>query len=311
MVSVLPQTARQTALRLFLLTAGTVIWMISVVIFLAPFDIAPAGVSGVAVLLNEVIGTPIGLVTLLGNIPIQYLAFRMLGGWRTVAATVYCVVLFSILTDWATPLFPPQGLSDNVLLNALFGGVVGGLGAGLIYKAGGTAGGTSTLARIFQDKFGLPLSTTYLYTNLIVVAAAGLVFGWEGALYAIVALWVEGVTSDYLLEGPSVIRMALVITTHPEQVSQAIMDTMHRGVTGWNVTGMYTGQGRTMLLVTVARFQIDMLRQIVGTVDPAAFVVIAQGHVAYGEGFLRSKSTLDDAGSAAKLKQYLDDIEPD
>jgi hypothetical protein len=66
-----------------------------------------------------------------------------------------------------------------------------------------------------------------------------------------------------------------------------------------------------MLLVTVARFQIDILRQIVGTVDPSAFVVIAQGHVAYGEGFLRSKSTLDDAGSAAKLKQYLDDIEPD
>ena len=74
----------------------------------------------------------------------------MLGGWRTVASTVYCVVLFSVLTDWATPLLPPQGLSDNVLLNALFGGVVGGLGAGLIYKAGGTAGGTSTLARILR-----------------------------------------------------------------------------------------------------------------------------------------------------------------
>src|SRR5690606_9032575 len=158
----------------------------------APFDIAPAGASGVAVLLNEVLGWPIGLVTLLGNVPIQYLAFRLLGGCRTAAATVYCVVLFSVSTGWGPPLLPPPGLSDNVLLNALFGGVVGGLGAGLIYKAGGTAGGTSTLARILQDKFGQPLSTTYLYVNLIVVVAAGLVFGWEGALYAIVALWVEG-----------------------------------------------------------------------------------------------------------------------
>lgn len=306
MVDAIPVTARQTALRLFLLTAGTAIWMISVVIFMAPFDIAPAGVSGLAVILNKVINTPIGLVVLLGNVPIQFLAYRMLGGWRTVASTMYCVVLFSILTDWAAPLLPPQGVSDNILLNALFGGVIGGLGAGLIYKADGTAGGTSTLARIFQAKFGLPLSTTYLYVNLVVVAAAGLVFGWEGALYAIVALWVEGVTSDYLLEGPSVIRMALIVTNHPDAVSHAIMDTMHRGVTGWSVTGMYTGQDRTMLLVTVARFQIDLLRQIVATVDPEAFVIIAQGHVAYGYGFLRPKSALDDAKQSATLRQYIE-----
>lgn len=306
MVDAIPVTARQTALRLLLLTAGTAIWMISVVIFMAPFDIAPAGVSGLAVILNKVINTPIGLVVLLGNVPIQFLAYRMLGGWRTVASTMYCVVLFSILTDWAAPLLPPQGVSDNILLNALFGGVIGGLGAGLIYKADGTAGGTSTLARIFQAKFGLPLSTTYLYVNLVVVAAAGLVFGWEGALYAIVALWVEGVTSDYLLEGPSVIRMALIVTNHPDAVSHAIMDTMHRGVTGWSVTGMYTGQDRTMLLVTVARFQIDLLRQIVATVDPEAFVIIAQGHVAYGYGFLRPKSALDDAKQSATLRQYIE-----
>ncbi|MBK8136045.1 MAG: YitT family protein [Anaerolineae bacterium] len=307
MVDAIPLTARQTILRLILLTAGTAIWMISVVIFMAPFDIAPAGVSGLAVILNKAINTPIGLVVLIGNIPIQILAYRMLGGWRTVASTVYCVVLFSILTDWATPLLPPQGLSDNVLLNALFGGVIGGVGAGLIYKAGGTAGGTSTLARIFQDRLGLPLSTTYLYVNLIVVAAAGLVFGWEGALYAIVALWVEGVTSDYLLEGPSIIRMALIVTNHPEQVSHAVMDTMHRGVTGWSVTGMYTGQDRTMLLVTVARFQIDLLRQIVAAVDSEAFVIIAQGHVAYGYGFMRPRSALDDAGKTASLKQYVEE----
>jgi len=306
MVDAIPVTARQTALRLFLLTAGTAIWMISVVIFMAPFDIAPAGVSGLAVILNKVINAPIGLVVLLGNIPIQFLAYRMLGGWRTVASTMYCVVLFSILTDWAVPLLPPQGVSDNILLNALFGGVIGGLGAGLIYKAGGTAGGTSTLARIFQAKFGLPLSTTYLYVNLVVVAAAGLVFGWEGALYAIVALWVEGVTSDYLLEGPSVIRMTLIVTNHPDAVSRAVMDTMHRGVTGWSVTGMYTGQDRTMLLVTVARFQIDLLRQIVATVDPEAFVIVAQGHVAYGYGFLRPKSALDDATQSAAFRQYIE-----
>ncbi|GIK28679.1 MAG: YitT family protein [Chloroflexi bacterium] len=290
----LNRTTQQTILRLVMLTAGTLIWVVSVVVFMAPFNIAPAGVSGVAVLLNYLFDTPIGLVVLLGNIPIQIFAYRMLGGWRTVASTVYCVVLFSLVTDWATPLFPPQGVSDNVLLNALFGGVVGGVGAGLIYKAGGTAGGTSTLARIFQHRFGLPLSTVYLYSNIVVVGAAGLVFGWEGALYAIVALGVEGATSDYLLEGPSVVRMGLIVTDHPDTVAQAIMHMMGRGVTSWQATGMYTGHERTMLFVTVARFQIDQLRQIVAFTDPHAFVVIAQGHVAYGEGFMRPGGSLDE-----------------
>ena len=151
--------------------------------------------------------------------------------------------------------------------------------------AGGTAGGTSTLARIFQDKFGLPLSTTYLYTNLIVVAAAGLVFGWEGALYAIVALWVEGVTSDYLLEGPSVIRTCVIITNKPQEVSKAIFLQLGRGVTSWQATGMYTGEERSILYVAVGRSQVQELRRVIATTDPEAFFVVGQGQTAYGEGF--------------------------
>jgi len=285
--------ARQFAIRFVLITAGTLIWIVSVAVFLAPFDIAPAGVSGAAVILNKLFGTPIGLFTMLGNIPIQYLAYRRFG-WKTVAWTVYCVVLFSLLTDWVTPLFPKQGISDDSLLNAIFGGVIGGLGSGLIYKAGGTSGGTSTLARILQDKFGSPLSTTYLYANLVIVAFAGLVFGWEGALYAIVAVATEGAASDYILEGPSVVRNGIINTTSPREVADAIMSQMHRGVTSWQATGMYTGQERTILFVTVARFQINELRQIVALVDPDAFIVIGQAHVAYGQGFLRPLRMLDE-----------------
>ncbi|MCU0474887.1 MAG: YitT family protein [Anaerolineae bacterium] len=291
------RTVQQFFIRFSFLTAGTLIWIVSVGVFLAPFDIAPAGVSGAAVILNDLIGTPIGLVTLLGNIPIQLWAWRRFG-WGTVASTVYCVVLFSVLADVITPLFPQQGISNDPLLNAIFGGVIGGLGAGLIYKVGGTSGGTSTLARILQDHYGAPLSTTYLYANLIVVAFAGLVFGWEGALYAIVALAAEGAASDYILEGPSVVRNGIIVTNHPKEVSEAIMTVMQRGVTSWQAVGMYTGQERTILLVTVARFQIDQLRQLVASVDPQAFLVIGQAHVAYGQGFLKPSGLLDDPNRA-------------
>jgi uncharacterized membrane-anchored protein YitT (DUF2179 family) len=258
---------------------------IAVIVFQAPFNIAPGGVTGVAVILNHLVGTPIGLVILLGNIPIQWYAYRTLGGWRVIAATVFFIVVYSIGIDVLTPFFPAEGVSDNLLLNALFGGIVGGIGTGLTFRGGGTAGGTNTLGRILQDKYGIPLSSSTLYTDGLVIALAGVVFGWEGALYAIVALYVGGAAADYVLEGPSVIRTAVIITDQPRPVANAILSELHRGVTAWEGRGMYTDDAHTVLYVTMGRAQVNALRRVVLKADPKAFIVIGQGHVAYGEGF--------------------------
>jgi uncharacterized membrane-anchored protein YitT (DUF2179 family) len=266
-----------------LLTIGAVISAIAVIVFEAPFKIAPGGISGIAIILNSVIGTPIGLVILLGNIPIQIIGYRMLGGWRVVAATVYAVVLFSLLIDVLTPYFGI--VSDDRFLNALFGGLIGGIGTGLVLRAGGTMGGTSTLGRILQQRYGIPLSSSTLYTDGAVVILAGLAFGWEGALYAMVGLFVGGATADYVLEGPSVIRTGVIVTDHPQEVAARVLADLHRGVTAWDVKGMFTEQPHTVLYVTVGRSEVNALRRIVMSVDPSAFLVIGQGHAAYGEGF--------------------------
>ncbi|MBC8170900.1 MAG: YitT family protein [Anaerolineae bacterium] len=285
MPATLPFNLRSFLIRLILITFGTLIGAFAVVVFLAPFDIAPAGVSGVAVIMNIKLGTPIGLIVLLGNIPIQYFAYRMLGGWQTIAWTVYVLLLYAVSVDLLKPIFPVDGVSDDILLNAIFGGIIGGVGSGLVYRAGANFGGTSTLAQVFQRMYGLPLSSTYLYTNLLTVGLAGVVLGWQGALYATIALALEGAASDYVLEGPSVIRTAVIITDYPREVADGILYQMKRGVTSWQATGMFTGQTRTILYVTVARFQIGTLRTIVAAIDPGAFIVIGQGHVAFGEGF--------------------------
>lgn len=276
---------REISMRVLILTAAALIGAMSVVVFLAPFEVAPSGISGLAVILNITIGTPIGLLTLLGNIPIQYLAYRMLGGWPIVAGTVWVLLVYSIGIDFFAQIFPTDGVGDNVLLNALFGGIIGGVGSGLAFRAGATFGGTSTLARILQERFGTPLSSTYLYTNLFTILVAGLVLGWEGALYATIVLAMDGAVSDYVLEGPSVIRTAVIITDHPRAVADVILHQMGRGVTAWEVTGMFTEQKRTLLYVTVSRPQINEVRRLVTGVDPHAFIVIGQGHVAYGRGF--------------------------
>ncbi len=281
---VLPQDARgwlNAFGRAILLSLGISVMAFGVNVFLVAADIAPTGVTGVAVLLNAVIGTPIGLVTLVLNVPIVLLGARYLGGLSMLVATFYTVVGYGLMLD----LIPVEVVSNNTLLNALFGGVVSGLGMALVMRGGGTPGGTATLARIIQDKTGTPMSTTYLYTDIAIILAAGLIFGWEAAMYAVVTLFISGIANDYFLEGPSVIRTVFIVTDYPREISQVITTATNRGVTGWDVEGMYSQASRKFLYVTVSRSQVTMLCDLVASVDDRAFIVVGQGHTAYGSSF--------------------------
>lgn len=282
---------RSTILAYIVLVIAAVIDAIGVVLFLAASNIAPGGVSGVAVMLNYLDPRlPIGLMILIGNIPIQLLGARYLGGWRVVVRTVFYVVVYSVLVDVIRPMVAGIEVGDNRLTTALFGGILVGIAGGLVLRAGGTQGGTSTLGRILQYQFGLPLSTSAIYTDTVVVLLAGLVFGWEGALYAIVALFTAGIAADYVLEGPSVIRTATIITDRPDEIAERVLDDLGRGVTAWEGKGMFTEQTHTVLFITVSRAQVGRLRRLVRETDPQAFMVVGQGHVAYGRGFRRIRS---------------------
>lgn len=292
----------ELSFRWFLMVAGSIISAIGVIVFMTPFNIAPTGITGVAVILNIVVGLPIGVMNFVLNIPIMIWAARMLGGWRVVAWTIVFIVIFSVSLDNLSQFFPEKGVSDEVLLNAIFGGIIGGVGSAMVIRAGGTTGGVATLGRVLQEKYGFPLSSTYLYANVLVILLIGAVLGWEGALFAMVAIGVEGAVTDYVLEGPSVIRVAMVITDYPQEVSQIILHQLRRGVTSWTAKGMYTGRERHILYITVSRFQIDTFRMLVHSVDPEAFLVIAQGHVAYGEGFKKTIPPVD-ATKTAELRR--------
>ena len=115
------------------------------------------------------------------------------------------------------------------------------------------------------------MSTTFLCTDTLIIVSAGLVYGWEGALYAAIALFAAGLATDYVLEGPSVIRTAMIITDKPEEISKLVFDNLQRGVTSWTIQGQYTGAERTMLYVTIARSQVRELKDEVSSADPNAF----------------------------------------
>jgi uncharacterized membrane-anchored protein YitT (DUF2179 family) len=282
------ENLRALVSSLILLTAGAVIGAIQVAVFMIPAEVVPGGVSALAMIFNELIGTPVGAMILVLNIPIQIIGYRMLGGWRIVAGTIYVVVIYSVAVDLLT-LYGLDAVSDDRLLNAMFGGAVGGIAGGLVYRGGGSYGGTSTLALIIQNKLGTPMSATLLYTEAGLITLAGLVFGWESALYAVIAMVVYGLATDYVLEGPSVIRTVIIITDRPREIADMVIHDLNRTVTAWEARGMYTDQKRRVLYITVLRAEANRLRDRAFAIDPSAFVVISQGHAAYGQGFRHPK----------------------
>jgi uncharacterized membrane-anchored protein YitT (DUF2179 family) len=265
-----------------LITLGVLVAAVNVNLFLAPANIAPGGVSGIAIIVNDLTGWPIGLTMLVLNIPLVLLGFRYLGRFRFLASTLYAVVLYSLAVDLMARWLPMEGLTDDLLLTALYGGVVGGIGSGLVYRGGGTTGGTGILGRILQLKTGIPVSQIYLATDGLVVLAASLVFGWEMGLYALITLFVWGLATDFVLEGPSVVRTAFIVTDSPQEVTDALIRELRLGVTAWPAEGMYTETEHAVLFCTISRPHARALSRVVTEADPKAFLVIGHGHQASG-----------------------------
>lgn len=286
--------------RFALLSVGALLSAIGVVLFLLPHQIAPSGVSGIGVILNDLISIPVGVVIILGNIPIQILAYRELFGWRAVLPTGFAVVIYSLAIDLLPVAFKIESISDDLLLNAVFGGVVSGFGGGLIYRAGGSVGGTSTLARILRKRFGLTLNTSSLFTDVVVLAAAGVVFSWEAALYALVALFVNRSVADNVLDGGGQSYTALIISAKAESVAEAISRILHHRVTTWGVGSTYDGEQYDMLMISISRPEMHGLRQLIEQVDTKAFMTVLEAHATYGKEF---------QGVASRLPFRFDEVD--
>ena len=275
--------------RLLLLTMGALIAALGFSLFQVPYNIAAGGVSGIGIIVNHFTGVSVSLFYLLANIPLLLLGFFYLGRWRFLLTTVIAVVLFSVGTEYFPRVLPQYmneyPITDNVLLAAIYAGLIGGIGGGLIYAAGATLGGTGIVGRIIQIKTGIPLSQIYLFVDGAIILTAGIVFGWNIALYAMLTLLLNGLATDYVLEGPSRARTAFIITNRPSEMIDALASQLGRGVSHWEIKGGYTGEVRTMVLCTIYRPQVNDLKRIVGAVDPAAFVAIGMTQQALGEGF--------------------------
>ena len=270
-----------------LIMLGTLAQAVALRIFFIPAELASGGVSGIAQLINHFTGWPIGLMVFIGNLPLFMLGWRYLGGRRFALRTAVAILALSFFTDallWL-PFFPRSGLTNDLVLNSLYGAVVAGVGYGLVYRGQGTSGGSDILARILSHYRGVPITQSYLMTDAVVIMGAGFIFGWDKALYAIITLYVSGLVVDTTMEGAGTVRTALIVTSEPEAVSEKILTELERGVTLLSGKGAFTGQDRPVLYTVVTRSEVQMLKSIVHEVDQAAFMVIGVAHEALGEGF--------------------------
>ncbi len=268
-----------------LICLGSLLQALALCLFLAPSQLVVGGISGLAQIINHYTGFPIGFMTLLGNIPLFIIGWNRLGGSRFAVRTAFAVLSFSVFTDLLIFFLPKNGLTPDLILNALYGGVISGIGYGIVYRGKGTSGGTDILARILNHWRGISLSQSYLMTDAIVILIAGFTFSWQKALYALVMLYVSGLAAEGATEGSNIVRTIMVVTDQPEKISELILNKMERGVTTMPVRGAYTGASRTLLYCVVSRSEVPQIKSLIHEIDRDAFIVVGHAHEAIGEGF--------------------------
>jgi len=264
-------------------TAGVLLVALGLDMFLIPNKIAAGGVSGIATILHYLIGVPVGAAILALNIPLFAMGVYRLGlrfGFRSL----YGTITLSLAVDLLAPVLPV--LTGDILLAGLYGGALTGLGMGLVFRSGGTTGGTDMAAAVLRTYTGINIGQLLFLVDGTVVLAAGFAFrSAELAMYALITIFVISWLIDLVQEGPSYTRAFLIISERPDEIAEAILAGLNRGVTAWPAKGVYTGAQREVLLSVVNRSEVTRLKDIVYNVDPQAFVILAGVHEVLGEGF--------------------------
>lgn len=266
---------------LFLIIAGT-INAFGVTVFLAPVSLYDSGISGTSMLLSlvtpEYLTLSVFLVIL--NIPLFIFGLKKQGFAFTVysvfAVSVYSLMAF-LITDvlpidvsFASPL-----AGDDLLLCALFGGLISGVGSGLTIRFGGAIDGIEVMAVIFAKKLGITVGTFVMIYNVILYIICGIVMGsWILPLYSIVTYGAALKTVDFIVEGIDRSKAVMIITEKEQEVNAAILEAFEQGTTKIAATGGYSNTEKTVIYFVVNRFQISRLRNLVHTIDPKAYLTI-------------------------------------
>lgn len=265
-----------------LITIGVGIAVAGLNIFLVPGRIAAGGVSGIATILYHLWDVPLGLSIIVLNIPLFVFGIKFLGK-NFAVRTAYALVLYSA----AAELIPVPAESFDPFIACIYGGVLVGIGIGLVVRMGGTTGGTDMAAKLLSEKFRTIGLGAFLFgIDFIIIAAAGIVFDPEVALYAIASLFVTTKVIDFMTVGLSASKAFYIISEKSDEIADAILSQMDRGVTSISGKGQFSKKDKDILLCVLKwRTEGAKLKKLVKEIDRNAFVIVADVKEVLGEGF--------------------------
>lgn len=276
---------RRTGFDYVLLTLGATLLALNIALLLVPNKIVAGGATGIATIMYYTLGTQVGTVVLLINIPLFIAGVRWGGGMRFAVRTIYATVLMSVLADvftgW-TAYLPPI---NDPLLYVLYGGLLDGIGMGLVFRGQGTTGGTDVVARLLHHWKGIPFGTTLLIVNSVVLIGAAIFFGLAAAMYALILTFVAARVVDVVQGENNYGRAAIIVSSRAPDIRASVLTVLERGVTVLEGRGGYTEAGLDVLYCVVARGEVSILKRLVQSIDPRAFVVITEASEVLGEGF--------------------------
>ena len=275
---------RPAAFNLLMLTLAGMINAVGITLFLSPVKLYDSGISGTSMLLEQI--TPpylsLSVFLLLLNIPLFLFGLKKQGSLFTAYA-IYAVSIYSLFAWLITDVFPvdvsiasPLAGTD-LLLCALFGGVISGIGSGLAIRYGGAMDGIEVMAVIFAKRLGLTVGTFVMIYNILLYIVCGFVLNsWVLPLYSIVTYAAALKTIDFVVEGIDRAKCAVIVTDHPDEVCTALLETFESGVTCLDAKGGYSRRSKTMLYFIINRYQVIRMTELVHSLDPGAYITISE-----------------------------------
>ncbi|AJS57173.1 YitT family protein [Paenibacillus sp. IHBB 10380] len=261
---------------------GSFIFALAVNLFVIPNELGEGGVTGITIILYYVFQWSPGLVNLIIN------TFLLIAGYRFLdkTTTVYTIIavlfnsLFLHLTEsWSIP-------SDELILNAIFGGIFTGIGIGMIIRVGGTTAGTAILARMTNKYLDWNISYSLLFFDLIVAFSSYFIIGAESLMFTIIMLYVGTKVMDFIIEGLNSKKAVMIISTQQNEIADQVNVVMDRGVTVLSGHGYYTKTAKEILYIVISKQEVSTLKKIVKSIDKDAFLTIHDVRDVFGEGFV-------------------------
>lgn len=274
----------KSALNIIKILLGSAVFAVGIQWFFHPAALLSGGVTGIALVINYLMGAPTGVMLAALNLPLFIIALRRYG-WRFMGGSLLGTLASSLFIDLLSLV--KISITAEPLLAAIYGGIITGLGLGIVYSTGSTTGGTDILAKLLREKYPyVNFGTMILVLDGVIIAAYALIFGkYENAMYTVIAVYIAARVIDLVLYGSSQSKLCHIISEYSDEIKAAIVEKLNRGVTVLSGKGAYSGQDKQILLCVVKRQQIVEIKKIVKNIDKTAFVIVTDTRDVFGEGF--------------------------